>query len=686
MAVVIGYNQIGTTPDNIYDGYWRAFKITPDEDIRVDKLTIYVTTYESGTYYKGVIVADSDKTIVSNGVSPAVSDASYGTPHWHDIPYTNKPVLIGGNSYWVGWIPNKTVTWYYTDGLSSSYAYGLDNTNSHNSPTDPTDGSYHTTVATSIYATFTESAGVTIQASIAESSEASLSPSLESSGVPLPTLEAVQENISIRLTWQYLEQGATISVPLSECSAAGIDSIAVGVSVEVTDYWQSGDTSWNAAIGRAHTALTSLGGGTLLFPEDDYLVITTSTMTIPSNVKWHGVGTARLYTQATAVWNYFITTGGNEGVEISHLIFDHRGDDALLPTVSPYKACMTIYASGEHGINIHDCTFYTYGIVGAYCDYWNNVSPARVDYYNNIMYFQRKVDTWYDTSPTHLQAKYLNCHHNYMESIPTAFTYWKARSGYELHFADGRVEYNESKGNEVGILYNCHPSHATDYDDDYERTPYIGYNTISRAIIGFELWLGIGLAGANQRNLTLEHNTIGLYLSSTEKPAAGVMYYLGGSNSAEALDAVIKDNDITFTWDTGAYVNYAAVRSAMHRLMYGENTGAYCLNISRTIRRLEISGGTVTGFPYSLFNLVRRNSSSGTYRHVDISFHDVTAVDCAYAEPYPNLGDCKGCFIFGAVNGVSAIDSDISNPNTTLLAQKEEQAYITDLTFNNTFT
>jgi hypothetical protein len=470
-------------------------------------------------------------------------------------------------------------------------------------------------------------------------------------------------------------------------AAYGVDLLAYAeLTVYITAYYVS---SWTQAIQDACAALKTLGGGTILFPAGDYLIKPSLITVSGSNITWQGIGTARLYTTETVLWNICINITG-DNIVIDNLAFDHRGDSALLPTKDPYKGAISIYAkgAGTHTY-IKNCTFYSYGIVTVLIDNYGGVSPELADCHGNHVYWQRKVDTLYDVSAFHIHAITEYVYDNIVEGVITAFSTYIPRSGFELHFPNGYVTNNTIINCEVGILYVPWGSYETDYDASYVGAVLINNNIMTNiGAIGFELWTGFGDTGRNMKNLTIEDNTIGLYFKNNaySKPAAGIKFYKGGSYVTEAYDITIRNNAINFTFDTAYAANLAYVRSFYYHMQYGEETGAFCFNVASTLKRINVYGNTVSQYPYSLLNLYRRSGSVSVI-HDNISFHDNAATNSCYAEPLLNITTSKACFTLGYSDIVSVVDNTISNPGIALQDQEEQLAYLTNLTYTgNTFT
>ena len=458
-------------------------------------------------------------------------------------------------------------------------------------------------------------------------------------------------------------------------------------SIYVTDYWVGGDANWNAAIVRATAVLVAAGGGLLNFPEGDYLIA--PIVYLDTKVTWQGRGTVRLYSEETSIYNYLIYSNAKNNVAIKNITIDQRGDSALLPTLSPYVACMGLYFSFSDEITIEDCTFYCYGILGVFIDAWDSATEVTKNVYfkGNYMYWQRKVNSWYDVSVVHIQATSIYFEDNWIEGMVTSMETHLPRTGFESHMPNGYIKNNTFKNCQVGALNVPWPSHWIYYNSGYSGSLSIDHNTlVNCGAYGFELWLGLKGNGRNLKNLTIEYNTIGLYLKNNQysKPATAIIFYRGSTFTAEADGVTINNNDIELTWDTNYVANITAVMYAYNYLIGGADTGTFLLNIENTLKNIEIYSNTVQNMPYSLLNVYRRNAA-GTNFHENIDFHDNTSSDGSYALPYTD--QMKSCFTYGAVNGITIEDNAISNPNIALLEQKDERDNVTNDTYtNNSFT
>ena len=118
----------------------------------------YVKFYGNGNYAtrnaKGVMVADSDKTILANGVTGGFSITSI--KGWWQLDYVSKPSVVSGNSYFPGFVVNADYVKIYSNSVSNNG--WRDDENNYTTPTDPTDG-FLSIYKISLYATYTPAGG-----------------------------------------------------------------------------------------------------------------------------------------------------------------------------------------------------------------------------------------------------------------------------------------------------------------------------------------------------------------------------------------------------------------------------------------------------------------------------------------------------------------------------------------------
>lgn len=442
--------------------------------------------------------------------------------------------------------------------------------------------------------------------------------------------------------------------------------------IVVTDYYYPGDTDYSQAIMRAHADLKD--GGTLLFPEGNYRIVP-EIIKIPANVTWKGHGIARLYTKETNIYNILINTAGADNITIDNIVFDQREDAALLPITSPYKGAIIIYISNSNNVRISNCTFFGYGICTVLCDCYDGTMANQYnEFTDNKMYWQRKVDSLYDVSIAHLQAKSLYCLNNHIECMESPFKTWKARTGIEAHFPNGTVNNNTIIGCEVGAIHCNWPSSWPQYDPTYVGNPEFSLNKISKCIIGFELWSSFAYDNRITKNLLIDNNEIELYRDFKSRPMSGIVFYFGGKKGYYE-NTEITNNKIVFAWDKTLYADIKAVQRAYNYLELGDNTGVICANVQTDIRGLTITDNTVNSYPYSFINLLRRP----TGLHTDVLISGNTIIDCAYCVPY--MTKYKAIYSIGTVDGITIKQNIVSNPTLAAKAEIEKQEPVTNYVY-----
>ena len=94
------------------------------------------------------IITDSSGNILTNGVGDVVSISI--TAGAKTLTFTNKPLVVSGTTYWIGFISQAPIRVYYdsTAGATSKQ----DTSNSYLTPTDPTDASSTTETWRLMYA------------------------------------------------------------------------------------------------------------------------------------------------------------------------------------------------------------------------------------------------------------------------------------------------------------------------------------------------------------------------------------------------------------------------------------------------------------------------------------------------------------------------------------------------------
>jgi hypothetical protein len=155
-----GYTTIGASVTNIGTNNYRGEPRTSPANIAgttISQISLHAGSVFVGSgNIKGVVVLDSTKVIVTNGVS--VSGAVTTTYGWKDLAFSSSPSLSNSTSYQLGWVGDANNTSVSND--AGAVLNWRDTTNSYASPSNPTDG---TTVGSnsflSIYVTYITAGG-----------------------------------------------------------------------------------------------------------------------------------------------------------------------------------------------------------------------------------------------------------------------------------------------------------------------------------------------------------------------------------------------------------------------------------------------------------------------------------------------------------------------------------------------
>lgn len=164
-GLIFGYNTIGSsTYDDSMLNYLDAMYGVPASSGTVDTVKIYTRRPTAGTTNgKGLVVLGSNENILTNGITPAFAMNST-TAQWWTATYVSKPSVTASTVYYVGWIADGNVRWYYNAGSATNL---VDTSNNYTTPTNPTDATYEN-YSMSYYAEYT-AAGTAYSQSCAES-------------------------------------------------------------------------------------------------------------------------------------------------------------------------------------------------------------------------------------------------------------------------------------------------------------------------------------------------------------------------------------------------------------------------------------------------------------------------------------------------------------------------------------
>jgi hypothetical protein len=430
-----------------------------------------------------------------------------------------------------------------------------------------------------------------------------------------------------------------------------------GNHVSVTQYAKNEDVDYTEAIMRAQSKLMTMGGGTLVFPEGDYL-IRPGIIFIPSNMNWLGDGKARIYTREKAVYNVLVsTTPSAKNISIRNIIFDQSGDVAQNPDINASGGCFLLHVNNTDAVKVENCIFYTYGVCAVLVQSSNAARTNSIVVRSNQAVFQRKTDKYYDVSVFNIDGKTVVVDGNRVESVHTPGTkYWKARTAYEVHMPNGSTSGNRATNTEVGILHVTWPMLWETYEADYKGTVKIADNTISGVVIGISVWGATTLPDVATRNVNILGNTIDLHLDANYVPAQGIAFVDGSKGNSVMENILVDGNTITMSADPDM-----KIPGSMNFLIPGKDVGAFFFNTKNSINGLDVTNNTVRGFPFAFLNLYRRSGPSGKEVHTNVRILNNTVTDCGYAKTHDR--QCEALFNVGNSSGMTIKGNIVTNGN-----------------------
>lgn len=148
----IGYTIEGASTVSVSGTNFKGSVFTAPATVEITQVNIYLLDDSPGTNGKVVVVANSTKNIITNGVSTAFSIPGGGAA-LRTATFSSNPTFIDNTSYVLGVIPESTASYFSFDSKGSAI---IDTTNSYTTPANLGTTSSETKLF-SIYATYTES-------------------------------------------------------------------------------------------------------------------------------------------------------------------------------------------------------------------------------------------------------------------------------------------------------------------------------------------------------------------------------------------------------------------------------------------------------------------------------------------------------------------------------------------------
>lgn len=445
------------------------------------------------------------------------------------------------------------------------------------------------------------------------------------------------------------------------------------VEISVMDYLKGAKDSTQGII-EANTFLKNQGGGTLIFPEGDYL-IKPDQIYIPSNVNWIGEGKVRIYSQEKLPYNILISTERmSKNISIRNIIFDQLEDQPYKPNVNEFKGGFILHINDADEVTIDQCTFFTYGVCAVLAQSSYESKTETITVTNNQAYFERKVNSFYDVSVFNIDGRHVFVKNNSVESLNgVGGSYWKARCGYEVHMPDGDVSNNSSLNTEVGIIHVAWPMLWNQYEVDFVGNVTIENNNISKAIIGISCWGANTLENIDSKNITIKANTINLNLEDKYIPANGIAIVNGSVGNCLFENIRIIDNIINMTVEA----DVQDVDKKIGLLIPGQDVGAVLCNSTNQIKGMEISGNRVTNFPFSFLNINNRSivESGNEQDKMNSNFivKNNKIVNCAYIKTNDRQFE-------GLINLTNVSEIEISN--NQWISKEMEAIYFAEIGIN----
>lgn len=254
-GLTFGYTSIGGSSTGVENNQAAAAKATPSAGT-VSKITAYINN-SGGVNVKGVIWLGSNGSVITNGVTPAITPASSSA--WRDATYSSQPDVTAVAHY-VGIIPSSSLTAAFYDSVGG----GGDLQFSGQNFTTPTtfSGSFGGGLAFSIYATYTASSqnytlnlsgGITPGGVIVKQSQPIKGGSLTPNGA------ITAKSVSRRLLGG-ITPAAAILKSIAHTLTAGITPSGAVIKVKSAFKALSGSLTPSGAVVRLKTTYQSLSG------------------------------------------------------------------------------------------------------------------------------------------------------------------------------------------------------------------------------------------------------------------------------------------------------------------------------------------------------------------------------------------------------------------------------------------
>ena len=136
-GLTFGYEAVGGTSETYQVDDMFAYRFTSPADAgTADSVSIYTSDTSGSRYVKGIILLQSDKTIITNGIGDGVEAARpWYSPDFVASPFSTPPSLTPSTDYYLAVVANGAMFGKYDTG-DANYSFE-DTANSYASPENP---------------------------------------------------------------------------------------------------------------------------------------------------------------------------------------------------------------------------------------------------------------------------------------------------------------------------------------------------------------------------------------------------------------------------------------------------------------------------------------------------------------------------------------------------------------------
>lgn len=346
-------------------------------------------------------------------------------------------------------------------------------------------------------------------------------------------------------------------------------------------------------------------------------LITGDNLSIPSNIKLVGTGSATIKTDSSAIYqSMFSASAGLRNVDITGIIFDQFSEIGKGYSIGTPNPAMKIIECGE-GINvrIHNCVFKHIGVHAVCFNGFGN--RDNIFLYDNVFEAKRADDN-VDMSTVYIQAHHYEVQNNILRNISTNKNLLRINGGIECHGGIAICTGNIISDYKIGINLQT----ATNLSDvDYESAMIISQNNIQNCSYGISMFATkkVGRTEDGLKNIAIQNNIIELSFEDDFQylKAHGISTSTYPNGSLKST--IISGNYISHRGNYDSSATYGNVNPA--------ELSAISISADGGCDNVIISQNKVENFPGTPISL-RNNTGAEILENVDIT--DNTFYDCGY--------------------------------------------------------